>query len=220
LLESVLVFTQAPEHTVCGCGHTQLPPSQDSPIPHVMPQAPQLFGSTLVFTHVPAHGISGATQPPPAPPLPLAVPLELHVPAPPPPLAVPLELLVAVPPPPLAVPLELLVAVPPPPLAVPLELLLVPAPPLVVEPLPLVPGLPPEPPLPEVSPTDTAPLPPDPVLLALPVVLNWWPPQPTCIKSPKTTTPSHDVPKYRSSNHIISILILLYAASSAAFNPF
>ncbi len=83
----------------------------------------------LVSTHPPSQGIAGAAQLPPAPPLPLAEPLEL------------LALVLLVPPEP--------TPAPPVPLAEPLEL-------LALEVL-VVPGLPPEPPLPEVSPTESGP---------------------------------------------------------------
>jgi hypothetical protein len=56
----MLVFTQAPPHTVCPVGHTQAPAEQLSPEGHVVPHALQLAGSVCRFTQVPLQLVSPA----------------------------------------------------------------------------------------------------------------------------------------------------------------
>jgi RNA polymerase subunit RPABC4/transcription elongation factor Spt4 len=47
----VLVFTQAPLHTVWPAGHAHVPPEHDCPLAHTTPQPPQLFTSVVTLMH-------------------------------------------------------------------------------------------------------------------------------------------------------------------------
>jgi len=55
----VFVLRHAPLHSICPDGHVQVLFEQLAPVPHLLPQAPQLSGLLATSTHAPPeHCIS------------------------------------------------------------------------------------------------------------------------------------------------------------------
>lgn len=59
---SVNTFTQVLLQRLVSGPQAQAPLRHEAPVPHCLPQAPQLFGSALVLAHVPLQTVEPAGQ--------------------------------------------------------------------------------------------------------------------------------------------------------------